>query len=502
MKKRVGIIALLQESNTFLTQRTTLAHFEQDTLAVGDEVRQQFCDAHHEVGGFFAALEAGRCEAVPIFAARAMPFGVMTAETLSNLMEMIRDGMQRAGPLDGVLVAPHGATVSETIVDVDGYWLSEVRTAVGTDCPIIGTIDPHANLSPAMVSASDALIAYRTNPHVDQWQRGFEAGQLMCDTLSGKVWPTQAAAFPPLAINIECQNPEEDPCRAIFQAAEETRSMPNVLAASICLGFPYADVPEMGAAALVITDRNREESKELALQLGTRLWQSREHFVPELLGIDSALDAVQALVSDGALDAPACLLDMGDNVGAGSPADSTHLALAIQQRKIPRAFVCINDPAAVSEAISAPIGSRFVLSIGGETNADCGSPFSANFALLGIYDGKFSESQARHGGKTTYDQGRTAILRTDEGLTVMVTSTRMAPRRLEQLRSCGLDPKSFRILVAKGVHSPIAAYQEVCGRFFRVNTPGPTSADLSAFSYRERRRPMYPFEPQATWSAN
>lgn len=502
MKKRVGIIALLQESNTFLTQRTTLAHFEQDTLAVGDEVRQQFRDAHHEVGGFFAALEAGSYEAVPIFAARAMPFGVMTAETLNALMQMMRDEMQRAGPLDGVLVAPHGASVSEKILDVDGYWLNEVRTVVGSNCPIIGTIDPHANLSPAMVNASDALIAYRTNPHVDQRQRGFEAGQLMCDTLSGKVWPVQAASFPPLAINIECQNPEVGPCRAIFQAAEETRSMPSVLSASICLGFPYADVPEMGAAALVVTDRVSAHSAKLASQLGTRLWEAREQYVTELLTIDDALDAFEGLERAETLNAPVCMLDMGDNVGAGSPADGTHLAIAIQRRKISSAFVCLSDPRTVSEVRSASIGDQLTLSVGGKTDAACGPPLVANFTLLGIYDGKFSESQARHGGKTTYDQGRTAVLSTDEGLSVMVTSTRMAPWSLEQLRSCGLDPKSFRILVVKGVHSPIAAYREVCGRFFRVNTPGPTSADLSAFSYQERRRPMYPFEPQATWSAN
>ena len=32
-----------------------------------------------------------------------------------------------------------------------------------------------------------------------------------------------------------------------------------------------------------------------------------------------------------------------------------------------------------------------------------------------------------------------------------------------------------------------------------VNSPGVTSADLSSFTYQRRRRPLYPFEPDATY---
>src|SRR4051812_14237547 len=77
---RVGIIALLQESNTFLRERTTLAHFREDMLVEGEEVRQRLAGSHHETAGFFAGLEEAGLEAVPIFAARALPFGVVVAE--------------------------------------------------------------------------------------------------------------------------------------------------------------------------------------------------------------------------------------------------------------------------------------------------------------------------------------------------------------------------------------------------------------------------------------
>ena len=500
MSKRVGIVALLQESNTFITRPTTLAHFEQDLLATGEDVRARLAGAHHEVGGFFAELDRSGFEAVPIFAARAVPYGVMTAETFEHLMALLEQELRKYLSLDGLLVEPHGATVSQHVPDVDGCWLSLLRRLVGPGCPIIGTIDPHANLSPAMVEATDALVAYRTNPHVDQRERGIEAAGLMVATLRGEIRPRQAAMFPPMAINIECQQTAASPCITLYDRAEQIRSRPGVLSVSICLGFPYADVPEMGSAVLVVADEQRHVAEQAAGDLAETLWTSRHEFEPQLTSIDAALDLFTRLDDTGRLDRPVCLLDMGDNVGGGSPADGTWLAHAIHRRKLASTFVAICDPAAVEMTGSAQVGDKLELSIGGKTDDRHGPPFSAVCTIVDRSSGRFSESQPRHGGFTQFDQGPTVVVRTELGLTIMLTSRRMAPYSLEQLRHTGLDPRSFKILVAKGVHAPVAAYQEVCGQFIRVNTPGVTSADLSGFAYQNRRRPLFPFEAGTEWS--
>jgi microcystin degradation protein MlrC len=64
--------------------------------------------------------------------------------------------------------------VAENAPDMDGAWLRELRSRVGPMMPIVGTLDLHANLTEAMVRATNALIAYRTNPHIDQRKRGIE----------------------------------------------------------------------------------------------------------------------------------------------------------------------------------------------------------------------------------------------------------------------------------------------------------------------------------------
>ncbi len=491
---RIGIIAWIQESNTFLPEPTTLAHFEQDVLLTGAAMRDHFIDAQHEVGGMLRMLAKTDVETVPIFAARAIPFGAMTTDTHATLRSRLLDALRAAGPLDGVLVAPHGATVSEAVPDVDGNWLQAVRNIVGPAVPIIGTLDPHGNLSPAMVAATDALFAYRTNPHIDQAARGTEAAELMLATLAGRVRPVQAAVFPPMAMNIERQCTSEEPLAGICRYADGVRERSGILGVSLFMGFPYADVAEMGSAALVIADGDHTLAQSTADELGRRLWEHREGLAGTFLSV------AEAVTQAASVPSPACLLDMGDNVGGGSPADATWLLHELARQHVTPSLVILFDPDSVAKAEAAGIGQRVTLAVGGRSGDLHGPPFSADFAVQFLGDGQFSEPEARHGGFTHFDQGRTAIVRTDDGLTVMLTSRRVPPFSLRQLTSFGLDPSTFRVLVAKGVNAPLAAYAPVCRTILRVNTPGVTTADMTTLPYHHRRQPMYPFERDAMFS--
>jgi microcystin degradation protein MlrC len=486
---RVGILGLQHESNTFLGTPTTWEHFEQGALLSGPAIRREYGAAHHEIGGFFQGLEVEGIEAVPIFFAWALPGGTVTAPALNKLLSATLSELKGAGLLDGVLVAPHGAAVAEHCPDMDGFWLREVRSRVGPKTPIVGTLDLHANLSEAMVRATDALIAYRTNPHLDQRERGLEAARLMARILRGEVQPTQAAAFPPLTINIERQATGAPPCRECYDALDDMLSDRHVLANSLLLGFPYADVREMGTSVLVTTNNDPQLARTLADDFAEYLRLRRDDFTGQLIDIDTAID--QAIK----LPPPVCLLDMGDNVGGGSPGDGTLLLDALCRHGVKKAFVCLVDPQSVEQANAVGLGTSLTMRLGGKTDQMHGGPLSAVVRVRGLYNGTFSEAQPRHGGKTHYDMGPTAIVELEAGPTVMLTSRRVAPFSLEQLTSCGIDPRAFQIVVAKGVHAPVAAYGPVCPTLVRVNTPGVTTADTAALAYRNRRKPLFPFDP-------
>ncbi len=490
---RVGIIGLLHESNTFIREPTTLAHFERNSLLRGQAIRTTFADSFHEIGGFFAGLQRAEIEAVPLFVARALPYGTITAETFSTLLESLLRELKAALPLDGLLVAPHGATVSGSFPDADGEWLTQVRLAVGPTIPVVGTLDPHGNLTPAMVSACDALVAYRSNPHLDQHARGLEAANLLARTLRREIRPTMAAAFPPVAINIERQCSTESPCRELYAEADRWLRYPGVLSNSVMLGFPYSDVVEMGSSFITVTDNDLELARHGSNELATYLWSHRYDFAGQFLSVEDAV----AMAATG--PGPVCLLDMGDNVGGGSPGDGTILAHALRDRMGLRAFVCLWDPEAVSAAIQAGPGARMSLTIGAKVDDQHGSPLKDWFTVVALVDGKFDEPQPRHGGFTHCDQGPTALVRNESGLTVMLTTSRMPPFSLRQLTAFDVNPADFQVLVAKGVNAPVAAYAPVCTRILRVNTPGVTTADMRQLAYSHRRRPLFPFEHDFDW---
>jgi microcystin degradation protein MlrC len=484
---RVGILALQHESNTFLERPTTLESFRADRILIGEAIRKEFTAAHHEVGGFFEALPDEQIDTVPLFFAKATPSGVITADAADALVGMLLEELGKTPSLDGILVSPHGAAVAEDHRDFDGYWLTKVRETVGRDIPIICTLDLHANVSPAMVAACNATIAYRTNPHLDQRARGIDAARLMARTLRREVRPTQAAEFPPIAINIERQHTVESPCRELYALADELLKRPRVLANSVVLGFPYADVAEMGTSLIFTTDDDPALAKALAVELAQYILARRAEFVGVSISIAQAIET--ALRSA----APVCLLDMGDNVGGGSPGDGTLIAESLLAKRV-RSFVCLFDPDVAAQAVSAGPGARISMSAGGKTDARHGRPLAITGVVRSIHDGKFTDAKPHHGGATSFNMGQTAVIEDDRGLTVMLTSRRVPPFSLAQLTSCGIEPKDYQVIVAKGVHAPVAVYSQVCPTTIRVDTPGITTADMRQLPYRLRRKPLFPFE--------
>lgn len=487
---RTGIISLIHESNTFIRTPTTIEHFERDALLTGQAVADLFRGGHHEVSGFLEGLDKAGIEAVPLFYASTPPSGRITRETCEALIRIMFEQLADAGPLDGMLVAPHGANAGEgdNYRDLDGFWLTKLRETVGPDMPIICTIDPHANLSPRMIAACDATIAYRSNPHLDQKQRGLEAAALMARTLRGEVKPVQAAAFPPIAIGIERQATTAPPCLPMYELADSRLNNTGVLSNSIVLGFPYADVEEMGSAFIAVTDNDPVLAQQIADELAQYLTDHRAEFVGQFISIKDAVD--KAVESPG----PVCLLDMGDNVGGGSAADGTLIAHEIHKRGGPGTWVCFYDPVSVEQAVAAGVGNRLTMKMGGRVDDDHGPPLESEVRVKSIHDGLFTESEVRHGGGTGFNMGVTAVVVTDTGLTISLTSRRTVPFSLGIMTSLGLNPADFHILIAKGVHAPVAAFAPVCDRLIRVDTPGASAADMRKFDYRYRRKPLYPFE--------
>lgn len=492
--KRVAVAGFLHESNTFLSRPTTVEDFRSTSWTEGAAVVETWKGANHELGGIVDGCDAEGLALVPLLATFAVPSGVIEAPAFDEIAGRITRSLSDALPVDGVLLALHGATVAANHPDADGEIISRVRAVVGPHIPVIATLDLHANISPRMVNGTDALICYRTNPHLDQQARGVEAATLMGRTLRGEVRPVQALETPPWIIPIASQYTSQPPAQCIYAAADEAARTPGILSTSIAMGFYYADVAEMGSTFLAVADGDAALARNTAQRLASRCWAQREQFRSRLIAVE---EAVRRAANAQAF--PVALFDVGDNVGGGSPADSTILLHEIRRQGVPNCLCVLYDPDSVTRCVQAGVRRRVQLEVGAKTDHRHGSPVVIEGVVRTISDGIYVEPEARHGGWRHNDQGLTAVVEADDATTLILTSRRMAPMSLRQILSVGCDPRSKRALVVKGVVAPRAAYEPVCAEILLVDTPGVTAGDPARFEYKHRRKPLYPLELDAEY---
>jgi microcystin degradation protein MlrC len=486
---RLAALGISHETNTFASVPTRYEHFVERALLRGDEITRRYRESHATLAGYLEASERLGFELVPLVFADAEPMGMITAEAFGRIVGEMLEALKAGGPWDGVLLAQHGAAVSEPVPDVDGEILHRVRTLLGPRVPIGVVFDMHANVSPPMVEHATVTVLYRTNPHLDPRRRAYECAELIVRTIRGEIRPVQALETPPLVINILRQSTDEEPMRGLVRDVDALLARPGLLSASVAEGYPYADVPEMGMAFLAVADGDRRLAAETARWLACRAWARREEMQGTALSPEEAMQRAGA-----ATRRPAVLLDVGDNIGGGGPADSTVL-LALAQRAGIRGYLqTLCDPEAVAFCLAAGVRATVTLGVGGKTDRMHGEPVQVTGQVRLVADGRFEEPTPTHGGQRFFDAGPTVVLETPDDHTLVLTSRRVGNTSLQQLYSLGIRPESKRVVVAKGVVSPRAAYGPIAAEMIVVDTPGVTTADLTRFEYRRRRRPLYPFE--------
>jgi microcystin degradation protein MlrC len=248
---RIAIGGLHHETNSFAPQPATFARFEEadgwPPLSRGSAILTNTAGANLAVTGFIDAAQAAGHALVPLVWANACPSGPVTRDAFERLATMMLDALQAAGPLDALFLDLHGAMVTEHLPDGEGELLRRLRQ-LAPGLPIVAALDLHANVSEAMVDSSDALVAYRTYPHVDLAATGARCLPLVERLVAGrplaKAWRRIDFLIP---LPWQCTTIE--PGRTLYGGLAALEAQ-GVLAASICTGFPAADTPVCGPSVL------------------------------------------------------------------------------------------------------------------------------------------------------------------------------------------------------------------------------------------------------------
>lgn len=485
--------SIIQESNTFSPLKSNLATFRDGCLLFGEDSLSVFRDKGTEVSGF---LDAARddVELLPSLTAWASSGGPMDPTDFTQLVDNITTAAATQQPYDGVLLALHGAWVSETDPDADGYLLAQLREVVGPTVPIAVTLDLHANVTRRMVEAANIIVGFRTYPHVDMRETGERAARLLFRAVRGEVQPVMAIQKVPMLLSPEFTQTTEGPMAALQEQARAAERRMRCLSASIFPVQPWLDVPELGFAAVVVSDGDRTAAQEATDQLARAAWDFRDRFSVPLV---SPADAVaQALAAP---EGPILLVDSADSTSSGSPGDSTALLEVFLATPDDRpVLLTLVDPVGTAQAVRAGVGAELDVLVGGKLDPARHRPVAVHGVIERVTDGRFAFS-AGVGDGLMADMGLTAVLRI--GSLRLVLMEKAVPCYDPALyRSVGFDPRDAHIVVVKSPTNFRWTYRDIARRAIYVDAPGASTPRLTALTYRHAPRPLYPLDTLDKWN--
>ncbi len=486
MTRRVGIIGLEHETNTFRSGATPIEAF---TVTRGDDLLAERGRRTY-AGGMFDGIEAIGAEAVPLVVAGAQPSGVIAAAAYAALRDELVAAVTGAD-LDAVVVQLHGAGVAEGIDDIEADLGARLRAALGPDVPITGSLDLHANLTPLTLAPYDALACVKFYPHTDMYERGREAASWIAHRWSGDRFEVAVVALPWLLLPTATSVDGPAAAIALCDAAEQEDG---VLDATFVHGFPLADGPQVGASVLVTTIAGRRSAAAVAHDLATHIWQLRDRCHVEMFGIEDAVArAVDLAASADGDERPVVIAETSDNPGGGGVGDGTHLLRALLAARAPAVFASIVDPAAAAAAHLTGVGTTIDVALGGRLDPSSGDPIEAPARVLALGDGRYE----LRGVGWQIDLGPSALLRVGT-VDVVVTSGNQQVFDDGPFTMVGVDVRQRPIVALKSANHYREYYRRIAREIVPALGPG-LSHQSATLPWVRVRRPIWPLDADMTY---
>ena len=226
---RIATLGISHETNTFSRVPAEYDKFVEVELLRGVEINERHGDSNYTIAGYLEASRELDFELVPLMFARTGPIGTITKDAYDRLSGEMLGMLRDQGPWDAVLIANHGAAVSEEFPDMDAEFARAIREIVGPDIPVGITLDMHSNISRELIERTTACVVWRTNPHLDTRIRGRKTADLIYDAALGKTKPVQWIETPPVLVNIVRQFTGEEPMKGLVDDAIAANERPGIL---------------------------------------------------------------------------------------------------------------------------------------------------------------------------------------------------------------------------------------------------------------------------------
>lgn len=468
------------ETNTFAPIPTALASFHESFYAPPGQHPDdpKLCTAPLWVARRRAKAEGwtlveGSCSF-------AEPAGLVSREAYETLRDEVLAQLRAAMPVDAVVLGLHGAMVADGYDDCEGDLIAQVRAIVGAAVPIGVELDPHCHMTRKRVANATLIICFKEFPHTDFVARGEEVVELTLRAARGEIQPVMSlvdcrmiGSFPTTI----------QPMRGFVDKVKALEGKDGVLSISLAHCFPYADVPEMGARVLVVTDNRRAAGDALARSLADEFFGMRGKTQPDYHTPDGAIDLAQQ--TEGTV----VVADPSDNPGGGAPGDSTVILRRLIERKVTNvALAPIWDPVAVHMCFMAGVGGKLRLRFGGKTAPTSGQPIDALVTVTRL---------ERDATQTFVDAkvplGDSAAIEFD-GISVVLITKRTQALGSDLLTGMGVAIEGKKMVVVKSTNHFHAAFAPFASRVLYCDSGGPIPRDHRQVPYTRVQRPIWPLD--------
>jgi microcystin degradation protein MlrC len=468
------------ETNTSAVVPTGFADFEHAGVYRGDASTrdpQGFGAAHVELKRL-AALD-GHTVAESL-TAHAMPSGITVGAVYERYRDWLLEDLHAAMPVQAVVLVLHGAMVADGYDDCEGDLITRVREIVGPEAPIGVELDLHCHISSVMLTRSDAIVCYKEYPHTDTLERLGEVYRLVVRQARGEIRPVTAVRDLRM---IGLWHTTREPMMSFVKRMQSFEGKNGILSVSLGHGFPWGDVADTGAKLWVIADGDLSKAQQLADQLGEEFWQLRGETYSPPMSIAAAIERM-ASTEPG----PVVFADVADNAGGGAMSDSTFILKAMLDAGITDAVIgSFWDLGAVSLCMSAGVGARLRLRVGGKCGPQSGDPVDVAVTVKSIV-----ENHAQFGLNFRWPLGTAVWVRTEGGIDILLNTVRSQVFAREAFEGLGLRLEGRRAIVVKSTQHFYASFAPLAKEVLYVGAPGSITQNFAEMNYQKRDNNFWP----------
>ena len=405
-----------------------------------------------------------------------------TKESFDHFMQSIIDDLKANMPVQGVYLALHGAMAVRDVPRPEAEIARRIREVVGNDVPIVGSFDLHGNEDAEFLKWADGAFVTKRYPHYDAFIQGGRSAEFLYRTIKGDYKSTTASRKPLVITATVLQWTGQSPSMKIMERARRWESRQKDTYVSVFYGFPWSDVPDIGAAVHVMTNNDQQLADSIADDMAEYIWRVREEFangkfpMPKV-AVEKAKEAIKAGQT------PVVLGDYSDR-----PGDATWILKQLMDQDVNGVlYGCLTDIHALEKLkeTNAKAGDDFDMEVGGYTGEQAGKPVRIRGQIT--YFGSFWR----------YDN--IAVIDFGNNNTLVITPAYTQITSPEQLRFGPINPDNYQVFVVKSRVHFRRGFDETgyAKTILVVDAPGPwfgtTRLDALDYKYGPIDK-LYPFK--------